>query len=342
MWEARTPDSAAACERVVAAARAALPSVAAGPERPRRRRPSAFLPGLHRRAAIVVVALLALLTATLATPPGRAALSEAADLLGQIGGTPTAKDDRGGLEPLLPPGTPGGPTVVDNGDAPDGSRYEWVAYRAREQGLGRMTCLTFAWSDAPRRRATGGCGSIGGWSPGIVTSFTSRLVRPPAADPGDRMYMMTGTLHRRAHRLRILYRHPDGSEHDLPVDLGRVEGDLLRRAGGGRRPFVTFTAFVPSEQVRDHRLDARYRLASLSLIDESNELPMPWLDRDPVVRCMRRHGGVYAPGWVRVLVYDADGRRIANLPSRTSRRGPPECRAIYERRQRRIEASNAR
>jgi hypothetical protein len=331
MRSVAVPDATDARERTVTAARAAAPP--GSPALVRRRRGRLAVMSWRRGAsssaprAIALACAAALVAGTLLTPPGRAALSEAAELLGQIGGAPTVEDDRG-LEPALAPGEAGGPTVVDNGRAPDGSRYEWVAYQSHEQGLGKVFCVTFGWADAPRREGTGGCASSGGWSPGVVKGFGGRLIRPPGTTSDERAYMLLGSLSPRVHRLRILYRHPDGSRHDLPVDVGRVEGPLLRKAGG-TRPFVTFVAFIPGETVRAHRLDERYRLASLTTVQGSAKA-VPGLDRDPFIRCMRRSGGLYRRGWVHLLAYDAHGRRIASLPTLTGRPWTPECRRVYE------------
>ena len=102
---------------------------------------------------VVVLALGAL------SPPGRAALDHAAELLGigTVGGTPTLKQGRG-LEELTEP------LVIDNGRAPDGRRYEWVAdrggqrYRIRVGGRVRRQrfvgfCFSLEWPGTERPRA---------------------------------------------------------------------------------------------------------------------------------------------------------------------------------------------
>jgi RNA polymerase sigma-70 factor, ECF subfamily len=269
-------------------------------------------PLLAGRGLALAIAFL-LLVAGLLTPPGRAALSSAADLIGQIGGTPTPKDDRG-LDSTIPPGQPGSPVVVDNGAAPDGSRYEWVAFRRHERGLGQTFCVTFGWAGEPRRTGTGGCSSLGGWSPGVI-HMTSRPVRPRASG-GPPQLMMIGDVDTRAGRLRLIYRGPRGGRTELPVDLARVEGELLRRAGG-RDPFTVFTAFVPSELVSADRLADRHRLMSLSLVDPTAPMPLPYSPE--YRRCIRRHGGFYERGWIDAILYDRRGRRVATLPTRTTR-----------------------
>lgn len=290
-----------------------------GTVRTRLRRALHRLRPLLAGRGLAVAVLAAVLGIALVTPPGRAALDGAADLIGQIGGTPTPKDDRG-LESTVPPGEPGSPVVVDKGQAPDGSRYEWVAYRRHERGLGQTFCVTFGWADAPRRVGTGGCASIGSWSPGVV-GLGGRLIRPPGAG-GPRHYMLRGGVDHRVGRVRMIYRRPGGVRHELPVDVGRVEGKLLRRAGG-QDPFTVLTAFIPSELVRADRLDERYKLMSLSVVDPTSPMPLPY--SPAYKRCVRRHGGFYERGWIDVILYDRDGRRVATLPTRASRPRPRAC-----------------
>ncbi len=301
--------------------------------RTRLRRALGRLRPLLAGRGLVLAVLTAVLAVALLTPPGRAALNGAADLLGEIGGTPTPKDDRG-LNSTVPPGQPGSPVVVDNGEAPDGSRYEWVAFR-RTEGLEpgvaprvkRRTmdtfCVTFGWADAPRRKGTGGCTSLGGWSPGVI-HVGGRLIRP-AGDGGARDYMVRGGVDHRVGRVRMIYRRPDGGRHEMPVDIGRVEGKLLRRAGGDK-PFTVLTAFIPAALVAEDRLNDRYKLMSLSVVDPTFPVFMPYAV--DYKRCVRRHGGFYERGWIDVIVYDRRGRRVATLPTRTSRTRPAACKGI--------------
>jgi RNA polymerase sigma-70 factor, ECF subfamily len=271
---------------------------------------------------LVLAILTAVLAVAMLTPPGRAALNGAADLIGQIGGTPTPKDDRG-LNSTVPPGRPGSPVVVDNGEAPDGSRYEWVAYRRHERGLGQTFCVTFGWAGVPRRTGTGGCGSLGSWSPGVV-GLGGRLIRP-AEDGGARDYMVKGGVDHRAGRVRMIYRRPRGGRYEMPVDIGQVEGKLLERAGGDK-PFTVLTAFVPAELVAEDRLDERYKLMSLSVVDPTSVMSLPY--SPAYKRCVRRHGGFYARGWIDVILYDRQDRRIATLATRTFRPRIAACKDI--------------
>lgn len=331
---AEVPESAVALEATVAIAQATL---AAGPassareavEAPRER------PRGRRRGSFALAGLAALLGIALLTPPGQAALSGAADLIGKIGGTPTPKDDRG-LSSTVPPGQPGSPVVVDNGEAPDGSRYEWVAFRRTEGFPPRVAprlkkrtmetfCVTFGWADAPRRKSTGGCTSLGGWSPGVI-HMTGRLIRP-AADSGQRDYMLVGDVDPRVGGVRMVYRRPDGARYEMPVDLGRVDGKLLRRVRGDK-PFTTLTAFIPGDLVAADRLDERYRLMSLSVVDPTFPNFLPY--GAAYERCVRRHGGFYERGWIDVILYDRRGRRVVTLPTRTARPRITACKGLEE------------
>jgi hypothetical protein len=329
---AEVPESAVALEATIATAQATVATgpaapVADGEGAPRER------PRGRRRRSLALAGVAALLGVALLTPPGQAALSGAADLIGQIGGTPVS-DGEGGLESSVPPGQPGSPLVVDNGEAPDGSRYEWVAFRHTERLPRRvaprvksrdmdMFCIRFAWADAPRRKATGGCGSLGSWSPGVI-HMRGRLIRP-AGDSGQRDYMLIGDVDPRVGRVGMVYRRPGGARYEMPVDLGRVDGKLMRQVGGDK-PFTTLTAFIPGDMVAADRLDERHRPMGLSVVDPTFPMFMPY--SSAYQRCVRRHGGFYERGWIDVTLYDRRDRRVATLPTRTARPRVAACKGI--------------
>ena len=108
--------------RVVAALGREFERVA---ERDRGRRRPRALPRLRRLAVVTAVALLAL---TALTAPGKDAAAWMGRLvgIGEVGGSPTQK--RHGFEDK---GARAAPVVIDNGLAPDGTRYEWVAFRCK-------------------------------------------------------------------------------------------------------------------------------------------------------------------------------------------------------------------
>jgi len=331
---AAVPDATAARDATVTAALAAIGEPA--PERattagaastPRRR----LLPRVARHGWALAALALALLTVAAVSPPGRAALASAADLIGKIGGAP-ASDGDAGLESTVPPGQPGSPTVVDTGEAPDGSRDEWVAYRREEPDGFKTFCVRFAWVGQPLRKATGGCGSLGGGlDPGLpgptpLVGLSGRITKPSAGGGragGD--YLMVGRAAMRVARVRILYRRPNGERVDVPVDLGRVRGELLRRAGG-ERPFTVLTAFIPRDLLRADRLGERYRLMSLTLEAPGYRFRPPYSTR--YRRCVNRHGGFRQRGWIDVYAYDRAGREIQALRSSTMRPPPPACEPL--------------
>ncbi len=117
------PPAVQAREQAVAEARAEVAQHGTG-EAPSR--------GWRPRLLSVAAALL-LVIVVLLTPPGRAASAWVGDLvgIGEVGGPPT-QERRGSFA------DPGSAVVIDNGVAPDGTRYEWVAYACsvdlREEG----------------------------------------------------------------------------------------------------------------------------------------------------------------------------------------------------------------
>ena len=140
--EIPTPAAAQARERAVAEARAVIaergphaeaergPHAEAGRGRMReagRRRPPRLpdpAPSARRGTFLSLAAAAVLVLVVLLTPPGRAASAWVGELvgIGDVGGPPT-QEKRGSFA------VADTAVVIDNGEAPDGSRYEWVAYR---------------------------------------------------------------------------------------------------------------------------------------------------------------------------------------------------------------------
>ena len=144
--ELPVPDSRAGLAQSVAEARA---EIAARPEPAPRER------AWPRRALALAAVALALVVALL-SPPGRAASAWVGELvgIGDVGGEPTLEP--GGFR------TPGTGVVVANGSAPDGSRYEWVAYRCKvdDEDLGagfRGVGLSLDWPGVKGQEASGDC-----------------------------------------------------------------------------------------------------------------------------------------------------------------------------------------
>jgi RNA polymerase sigma-70 factor, ECF subfamily len=320
--------------------------------------PGAFAVRLHRartrlkqqvrslEAVPAATAALALTAALLLTPPGRAGLSWAADLIGigEVGGSPSVVD-RGPFRPTT------GPLVVDNGRAPDGSRYEWVAHRG---GLPAITaqeadprtgkpipgavhrypastglCLFLEWPGHRERRGSGGCSPRPEpyapaplQSAGQIQSFTWSTVQRKLQGFAQPDIVLSGTTSRAVHRLAISYSDSAG-RHRLPVDFARVDGGLARRLGmprGMPGAFGVFTAFVPGALAARDRLADKFPGVAM-LVDGTLRTGDRGTDR-----CMRRHGGLPA-GPFALTAYGENGRAIELR--RTLAGEPP--RACYRR-----------
>jgi hypothetical protein len=299
------PASDEALERTVAIAREQSPAP--------RGRPT-------RAIAAVTVGVLAL---GALSPPGRAALDQAAELLGigTVGGTPTLKQGRG-LEELTEP------LVIDNGRAPDGRRYEWVAYRGGERYRimvgGRVRrqrfvgfCFSLEWPGTARRRAfADSCAGRG--EPAADTpydNFVVSWVQSRSERTLQRDVVILGTTDPGVHRVRVVYEDASGRRRDLTVDSRRVEGGLLGRVGGFE-PLLTFVAFVPGRlAARDRfaeRFGGRFDRLRLSLAVKADELPSK--ARSPSTR---------PPGPLTLTAYDAQGRVIDRHTTIVTPRLPP-------------------
>ena len=330
--ELPAPPSTEARERAVADARAAV----GGREAPARRGRSAG------RRGLVAALAAAVLAAALLTPPGRDASAWVGELvgIGEVGGKPTLEEH--GFEH-----TSRG-VVVANGQAPDGSRYEWVVYDCKvdlsEQGLGSSFegfGLALEWPGAKGREGGGGCeedegapvrdDDLGGMHVQIAPSQFKGVAEPDLS--------VSGTTGTRVDRVRVVYTDTTGAEHDLDVDFERVPTDLRERVGRNT-PAGTFVAFVPGEwAARDDvaaRLDLRAVLGTgrLDLSDfamrERKQAraarltcavhqPDPWSmpespDPETVERLMRPHEECMdehmPPSPVTIIAYDEQGDEV--------------------------------
>jgi len=295
-------------------------------------------------AVPILILALAIAAALLVTPPGRAGLSWAIELIGigDVGGTPT-QANRAPLRPTT------GPLVVDNGRGPDGERYEWVAHR------GGLPAITAQMAD-PRTgepipnairsipRATGLCLSLdrparrvsqawGGCYPrperyppapiqstGPIQSFDWSPVRrgPQRGRPGA--VMLVGTTSDAVHRLEIAYAAGSG-QRDLNADFARVDGHLLRRLGmprGKPRPFGVFVAFVPARLVARDGLMSHYSGGAL-LVDRELRTGDRATDA-----CMRRHGRPSVAPYS-LTAYSEDGHVVEHRRTLNGDELPREC-----------------
>jgi hypothetical protein len=347
--EITAPQATEARERTVAEARAAVeartpvPGAARTParrlariatRRPARSAPR-LLAGLAAAALVVAVVLL--------TPPGRAASAWVGELvgIGDVGGPPT-QDGRG-------PET-SEEVVIDNGRAPDGTRYEWVAYRCevdlrdeglqtRFQGIG----VSLDWPGARGPGGGGGCEEATGSRESH--HFTSHGVHilPSQFKGVERPdLVVAGSTGPRVHRVRIIYTDRFGEEHELPVDFARVEGKL-RELAHRSEPLGTFTAFIPGDWAARDELESRLDLRALygtgelelgslgrreraqarqafeicePLEPDPDALPespdQETLERAfaPYNRCMKEH---LPPSPIEYVTYDAEGRELERL-----------------------------
>jgi hypothetical protein len=249
--ELAAPPATEARERTVAEARAEV----AGQER------AARPAGGRRRWVLAVALAVPVLAAALLTPPGREASGWVGELvgIGEVGGSPTLKER--GFDSS-------GAIVIENGRAPDGTRYEWVAYGCKvdmtdEGQATKFKGVGFAleWPDAKGHEGGGVCAEHVERAPDhTFDSIGVHIVPSQFKGVAEPDLVMAGATGSRVHRVRVIYRATRGEAHDLPVDFARVEGELRRRVGDAA-PGGTFVAFVPGAwAARDEvatRLDLR-------------------------------------------------------------------------------------
>jgi hypothetical protein len=253
--ELPAPAATEARERAVAEARAEVAEREGSP-RPSRN---------GARRVIVAALAAAVLAAVLLTPPGRSASAWVGELvgIGEVGGSPTLTD-RGFADTS-------DEIVIDNGRAPDGTRYEWVVYECkvdmREEGLGngfKGVGTSLDWPDAPGNRGDGSCAENQDPPPDHTFDAIGLRIVPSqfknVAEPDLYMAGATGTS---VHRVRVIYRDTRGDMQELPVDFARVENDLRERVGEAA-PGGTFVAFVPGAWAARDDVVARLDLRALT------------------------------------------------------------------------------
>jgi len=253
-----TPPAVQARERAVVEARAEVAQRATGEAAARERRPRVL--SLVAAALLVIVVLL--------TPPGRAASAWVGDLvgIGDVGGPPTQKDQGRFADARTA-------VVIDNGVAPDGTRYEWVAYKCSvgpgEAGPGpefKGIGASLNWPGVKGHERGGSCEELQGRPRDRVFSGHGVHVLPSqmkgVAEPD---LVISGETGPDVHRVSVIYTDGDGEEYELPVDFARVEGKL-RELASQPEPLGTFVAFLPADwAARDEvasRLDLRAQLGT--------------------------------------------------------------------------------
>ena len=251
--EIATPEAPEARERAVTEARAEV--AARRPVLRARRAGVRVLVGLAAAAVLVAVVLL--------TPPGRAASAWVGQLvgIGEVGGSPTREQHGPETSEEV---------VIDNGRAPDGSRYEWVAYKCEVdlrdagqpsgfKGIG----VSFEWPGSEGPGGGASCEERRGAGEGA--HFTSHGVQilPSQFKGVERPdLVVSGSTGPRVHRVRILYTDRFGEQHSLPLDFARVEGKL-RELAHRSEPLGTFTAFIRGDWAARDELESRLDLRAL-------------------------------------------------------------------------------
>jgi hypothetical protein len=330
--ELAAPPSTEARERAVAEARAEVAGREEVPRRP--------LATGRRVFAIGLVAVV--LGGALLTPPGRDASGWVGKLvgIGEVGGSPTLKDH--GFEE-----TSRG-VVIANGEAPDGSRYEWVVYDCKvdltDEGLATRFegfGMALEWPEVKGREGGGGCEEAEGAPVRDHDLADMHVQVAPSQFKGVAQpdLSVSGTTGTRVDRVRVVYTDTKGVQQDLDVDFKRVPSALRQRVGRNT-PAGTFVAFVPGEwAARDDvgaRLDLRAMQGTgkLELSDFAKrerkqareamrkcamQQPDPWsLPRNPdpalVERLTRRHEQCVdehmPPSPVTIIAYDEHGREL--------------------------------
>jgi hypothetical protein len=253
--ELPAPPAAEARERAVAEARAEV----SGREQPARR---GRAPG---RRVLVAALAAAVLAVALLTPPGRDASAWVGELvgIGEVGGSPTLTE-RGFADTSRE-------IVIENGRAPDGTRYEWVVYECRvdmrEDGLGegfRGVGTSLDWPGANGNEGGGSCGEKERTpSDHTFNDIGLRIVPSQFKDVAEPDLYMAGSTGTNVHRVRVIYRDTRGETQDLPVDFARVEDELRDRVGDAA-PGGTFVAFVPGAWAARDDVVARLDLRALT------------------------------------------------------------------------------
>ncbi len=222
--EAPLPDADEARERTVASARARVRSRRGAGRGTRRWR----RPALQLAAAAIALACLLL------TPPGRAAADWLGGVvgIGDVGGSPT-NEHRGF------PAT-GAAIVINNGFAPDGSRYEWVAYPCkidlRKEGLPERFegfGVSFEWPGSAQDGGAGGGSCAEGEGDAseraghYFGSFGTQIVPSQFKGVAAPDLVVSGETTPSVHEVRVVYTDARGGRHSRPVDFERI-GPKLR------------------------------------------------------------------------------------------------------------------
>jgi hypothetical protein len=310
--EIPTPQAVQAREQAVAEARAEIAARGRSPEGAPSWRP--------RLLSIAAVALLVVVV--LLTPPGRAASAWVGDLvgIGDVGGPPTRQDDRGFVKPSTA-------VVIDNGVAPDGTRYEWVAYQCGEGGKGfgpKFEGIGYSldWPGVKGQERGGFCEELGGRPrPRAFGTHSVHVLPSQMKGVAEPDLVVEGTTGPDVHDVRVFYTDGEGRRRELPVDFARVEGKL-REIASRPEPLGTFVAFLPGDVAARDEVESRLDLRALSGTGTLKRGPIGRREREQARAAFERCGPVetepeaarrcyerYMPrGPFEYVAYDADGR----------------------------------
>jgi hypothetical protein len=215
------PNAAEARQRAIDAARQAYRS------RPVTARP-------FRAARLVAATALLAVFAFCFTAPGHAATGWVGRLvgIGDVGGPPSVDQPVGSTR------ANGSKVVIANGSAPDGSRYELVAFQSAEDG----TCIEV---EFPRlgngTHASGQCTAdqpiqaLNGF--GFTDYSPANGDNQPSATP------VSGIVGDNVARVKVSYQSA-GIEQDIEADVAQLTPELQKQIGAPD-PLGAFIAFLP-------------------------------------------------------------------------------------------------
>ena len=183
--------------------------------------------------------------------------------IGEVGGEPTQRYRTFGVDDTA--------VVIDNGRAPDGSRYEWVAYDCKvdlrdegEPGVFTGIGMSFEWPGVAGHGGAGGCEELKGRPrpPDDAIGGSVHILPSEFKGVEEPDLVVSGQTGPGVHDVKVFYREPDGTRHELEADFARVDGELAELAHRPE-PLGTFVAFVPGEWAARDEVESRLDLRAL-------------------------------------------------------------------------------
>ena len=166
--------------------------------------------------------------------------------------------------------------MINNGYAPDGSRYEWVAYPCnidmRKEGVPEHLKgfgISFEWPGLPHDEGAGG-GSCAEGEGGpaersghFFGSFGTQIVPSQFKGVAAPDLVVSGETTPSVHEVRVVYTDAHGGRHSRPVDFERIGPKLRGKITASRSLGGTFVAFIPGEWAARDGLENRLDLRAL-------------------------------------------------------------------------------